>query len=322
MAFTQVVQNCNKFSFKENQNALFTFYVLDHEEPVGYMLPDFITRMDWQVPGFEINMTESFVRLNPATGPGETVEQACEKAFVALCKANVDRVSGLAKWVGLYDADDSPEYHPILGLPTGHARLEVPSPLRGVFGIVTSGAHMTMYTFKDNNLHIWVAKRSPHVTYASKYDQLAAGAVASEDGNNPIVTMAREALEEACLEVDTETCKVTAGGSPLGTLCIGRLISFYDKKGAVAGSESGQLEPGIRHTFELEVPEAFEPTPGEPHAIEGFYLLTVEEVKDSLKAGNWKPNSALVMLSFLEARGLLPNEGGYKLDVLNSVLKY
>lgn len=326
MEFAQVVQNCNKFRFNEEQDSLFRFFVLDHDKPVGYILPSFITEMNWNIRGFEIDLDKKTVLLNMDLGPGESIANACDKALVDFCAKNIDKIDRLDLWLQQHHRnDDSPEYHPILGLPPQMSWLKVPSPVRGVFGIVTAGAHMTMYTFKSGHSipHIWVAKRSPHVTYAGKYDQLAAGAMAPSDGNIPIKTMAREAMEEAGLLVDMETRQVkTKQGERLGNLDAGRLISFYDKKNKIAGSESGQLEPGVRYTFELHVPRWFEPKPCEPDAIEGFQLLSVDEVKRTLKAGGWKPNSALVMLSFLEEKGLLGNGERLSLDVLNSILEY
>lgn len=269
------------------------------------MLPQFIQQMDWSVDGFKIDKDTKTVLLDPATRAGETMEQACQRAFVNLCVSNVDNVLGLENWVILQRNGRDPEYHPVLGLPPNLRWLKVPSPLRGVFGIVTAGAHMTMYTVKPKEatnvpgVFLWVSKRSENVTYAGKLDQLVAGAMGPDDDHNPLKALSREAMEEAGLEMDIATRDVMSDGRLIGKVEECDRISFYDRKGAVAGTEQGQLEPGIRYTYMLKVPDDYVPKPCEPHSIDGFHLLSLAEVEKSLKEDRWKPNCALAMLSFL-----------------------
>ncbi|KAG5982581.1 hypothetical protein E4U55_001687 [Claviceps digitariae] len=310
-SFAEVILQCNKF--QQDVSSLYEFWILDHDSPVGYMLPRFVNQMIWTTTGFEINDTKRTVHLKPKLATGESVFSACEREFIRLCRLNTTRVDGLKKWVKTWDLEADAEHHPIRGLGVHLTGLKVPSPLRGVFGIVTAGAHLNMYTMVgvgDNaRMHIWMAKRSDKVTYAGKLDQLVAGAMSSRDDNKAIEVLRREAMEEAGLAVDVETGQVSRRGEYVGTVQRGPRISFYDKKDGVAGSEVGQLEPGIRFTFDLQVEAGFVPEPCEPDCIAGFMLKSVDEVKRDLKNREWKPNCALVMLDFLLRKGqMLPEE--------------
>ncbi|KAG6007262.1 hypothetical protein E4U21_006180 [Claviceps maximensis] len=310
-SFVEVILQCNKF--QQDINSLYEFWVLDHDSPVGYMLPRFVRQIVWASTGFEVNDAKRTVHLRPKVDPGENVFTACQREFVRLCRLNMSQVDGVKKWVKTWDIEGDAEHHPIRGVGAHLLGLKVPSPLRGVFGIVTAGTHMNMYTMtgsgEDARMHIWVAKRSETVTYAGKLDQLVAGAMSAQDDNDAFKVLRREAMEEAGLAVDVKTGQVSnREGEYVGTVERGPLISFFDKKDGVAGSEHGQLEPGIRFTFDLQVDARFVPEPSEPEAIAGFMLKNVDEVKRDLKNRAWKPNCALVMLDFLLRKGQMQPE--------------
>ncbi|KAG5999658.1 hypothetical protein E4U54_001736 [Claviceps lovelessii] len=317
-SFVEVILQCNKF--QQNVSSLYEFWVLDHDSPVGYMLPRFVSQMVWASTGFEVNDAKRRVHLKPNVEPGEDVFTACQREFVRLCRLNMARVDGVKKWVKTWDIEGDAEHHPVHGLGVHLVGLKIPSPLRGVFGIVTAGTHMNMYTMKggggggggEARMHIWVAKRSENVTYAGKLDQLVAGAMGPGDDNNAMKVLRREAMEEAGLTVHVETGHVSREGEYVGTVQRGPWISFFDKKDGIAGSEHGQLEPGIRFTFDLEVDAGFVPEPCEPESIAGFVLKNVDEVKHDLRSRKWKPNCALVMLDFLLRKGQVrPEEDAF-----------
>lgn len=136
------------------------------------------------------------------------------------------------------------------------------------------------------------------------------------DGMDPLRTLQREAMEEARLAIDIGSRRATADGVLVGTVVAGPRISFYDKKDRVAGSEQGQLEPGIRFTFDLEVDSSFVPRLGEPEAATGFVLKAVDDVKRDLVYAAWKPNCGLVMLDFLLRKGQIQPEDDERYGLL------
>ncbi|ODA78290.1 hypothetical protein RJ55_05671 [Drechmeria coniospora] len=295
-SFYDVILRCDKFN--ENAGGLWEFWLLDNEGPVGYMPPELVTRIRWGGSGFQVARSERRVYLTPIVAPDDNIIDACRYHFVRLCERNVGVIEGMASWL-----ERKVDYHPIRGLDRHLAGLAVPSPLRGVLGIVTTGVHLNVYTVKRvdgrPSMHVWVSKRSQNVTYAGKLDQIVAGAMDQTDDMDPLRTLKREAMEEARLTVDISSLGVSTNGVLVGVLAKGRDISFYDQKDTTAGSEEGQLEPGVRFTFDLEVDERFVPQPGEPHAIAGFFLKPVDDIKRDLKEAKWKPNCGLVMLDFL-----------------------
>lgn len=303
-----VIRQCNKF--KKDVAVLWQFYLLDNFGPVGYMLPESVAMMAWEGTGFRISKSERKVHLAPNIGHGDDVVDICRNEFVGLCEKNIGVVNGLRAWLG-----KKSDYHPIRGLDEKLAGLAIPSPLRGVFGIVTLGVHLNLYTIKtlddQPKMYIWMSRRSQTVTYAGKLDQVVAGAMDPADRMDPFRALQREAIEEAGLKIDLESYTVTAGGTFVGVIDQGSRISFYDEKDAVAGSEQGQLEPGVRFTFDLEVEPSFIPEPGEPDAATSFFSGSVDDVKRSLKCAEWKPNCGLVMLDFLLRKGQVrPEDDG------------
>ncbi|PFH58007.1 hypothetical protein XA68_14302 [Ophiocordyceps unilateralis] len=317
-SFYEVIRRCNKFD--RDLGGLWEFCLLDNLRPVGYMLPESVASIMWEGTGFHVFKAERRVHLMVDMGRGGDVVDVCRDEFVDLCEKNVGVVGGLGKWLG-----NKADYHPIRGLDSHLTGLQMPSPLRGVFGIVTSGVHMNLYTMKVVNgrpkMHVWVSRRSDKVTYAGKLDQVVAGAMDPGDAMDPLRTLQREAMEEARLAVEMASRRVTADGIVVGTVEHGPRITFYDRKDPTAGCERGQLEPGIRFTFDLEVDASFRPRPGEPEAATDFVLKAVDEVKRDLMCSEWKPNCGLVMLDFLLRKGQIRPEDDERYGLLKQGLQ-
>jgi 8-oxo-dGTP pyrophosphatase MutT (NUDIX family) len=319
-SFVKVIEACNKFDGRVDD--LWAVYILDHPEPLGYMLPGFIEEMNWQTINVKISWARRTVHLDPPLNPEDAVSEACRLEFDKLCEKNGDKFKGcLRKWLQKRE-----DYHPVRGVKCALPGLKVPSPLRGILGIVTTGVHLTVYTVKSvrgrPTRYIWVSRRSiTKSTFAGKLDQLVAGGMDPEDDMDPLKTLKREAMEEAGLSVDTATRSVSKDGRHLGRFRARSLISFYDRKGLDAGGEEGHLEPGIRHTYELQVPADFVPTPHDREGIDRFLLKSVEEVKADLKSLAWKGNCGLVMLDFLLRNGEIKPEEDEHYDELERGLR-
>ncbi|UKZ63211.1 uncharacterized protein TrAtP1_004440 [Trichoderma atroviride] len=306
-----VIRRCNKFEERQG-TAMWEFVILDNSTPVGYMLPQHVAEMKWDNTSFKVSKSRRKIHLDPAIESGDDVVNICRREFIKLCEKNANNLNGcLKKWL-----KKSSDFHPIRGLDAELAGLVIPSAARGIFGIVTTGVHMNMFTIRGGGIYVWVSRRSQNVTYAGKLDQLVAGAMDPEDNMDPLVTLQREAMEEAGLAVDIHTKMVTWRGIYVGRAAGGSLISFYDQKDHIAGSEEGHIEPGIRYTYDLEVSPGFVPYPEEPESIDGFVLKPVEEVKRDLKNAEWKPNCGLVMLDFLLRKGVIREEDDVKFGML------
>lgn len=145
-------------------------------------------------------------------------------------------------------------------------------------------------------MKIWVPRRSPHLfTYPNCLDTTVAGGVTAGEG--PFECIVREAAEEASLDEKL----VREKAKPVGCL------SYISHKDAPGSSEKRLFAPDIVYVFDLELPEDVVCRQGDEE-VEEFYLMGVQEVKDALGRGDFKTNSACVMLDFFVRHGVLRPE--------------
>uniref|UniRef100_A0A674JX39 Nudix hydrolase domain-containing protein n=1 Tax=Terrapene triunguis TaxID=2587831 RepID=A0A674JX39_9SAUR len=117
----------------------------------------------------------------------------------------------------------------------------------------------------------------------------AAGGIAV--GLGVTETLVKECQEEACIPP-----ALAAQARPVGTIS----YTYEDHRG---------IFPECQFVFDLELPEEFEPHVGDGEMQE-FYLLGLDEVKDAIASGDFKPNCALVALDFLIRHGHLQPDHG------------
>ncbi|KAJ6258769.1 hypothetical protein Dda_6822 [Drechslerella dactyloides] len=171
-----------------------------------------------------------------------------------------------------------------------------------LFGVLTYGSHMTVYVpaSATRPLRIWVPRRAAgKSTYPSMLDNTVAGGMG--DGQTPLGCIIKEAGEEASLEESYVSANVRSAG----------FVSYFYVREPDAGGESGLLQPEIEYVYDMAVgePDGEGPVPvpcdGE---VAEHMLLTVEEVKEQLARGRFKPNCAAVMLDFFIRHGILDAE--------------
>lgn len=75
------------------------------------------------------------------------------------------------------------------------------------------------------------------------------------------------------------------------------------------GGETGMVMPECQWVYDLELPSdgSVVPVPSDGE-VEEFYLWGVEEIKEHLAKGEFKPNCAMVMLDFFVRHGVLTEE--------------
>ncbi|CAL3962631.1 unnamed protein product [Diplocarpon coronariae] len=174
-----------------------------------------------------------------------------------------------------------------------------------LFGVVTYGVHMMAYTRDENasyGMKIWVARRAKtKQTYPGMLDNTVAGGMAT--GEEPLESIVRECAEEASLPEDLVRANIKAQGT---------VTYSYIREGR-AGGETGLLQPECQYIFDLELPKETICRPNDSE-VEGFVLWSVEEVKEALGRGEFKPNCAVVVLDFFVRKGILTveNERNYE----------
>ena len=170
-----------------------------------------------------------------------------------------------------------------------------------LFGIVTYGVHLTAYVKHGEDVRVWTPRRSKtKSTYPGYLDNTVAGGISSNE--EPLECLVREAQEEASLPGKYVRNHVKACGS----------VTYFHVRDARAGGETGLFQPECQYVYDLELPESIVPAPDDNEA-EDFQLMSVGMVQDSLAAGRFKPNCALVLLDFFVRHGILTpeNEKGY-----------
>ncbi|MEO1192784.1 MAG: DUF4743 domain-containing protein [Pseudomonadota bacterium] len=163
-----------------------------------------------------------------------------------------------------------------------------------VLGLRSYGLHMNGYLYRDDQLHMWVGKRSKHKpTGPGKLDHLVAGG--QPLGLTPEDNLVKECAEEASLPE-----ALARQARPVGL--VSYLCRFTD----------GQRDD-VLWCYDLEVPADFTPEPCDDE-VEYFQLWSIEEVMTRLaETEDFKFNVGLVIIDFLIRHGLIgPRTPGYE----------
>lgn len=192
-----------------------------------------------------------------------------------------------------------------------------------LFGIANRGAHMTMYVRSSSadagepgdDLKIWVPRRSRHLaTYPGMLDNTVAGGVKADE--SPLECIVHESLEEASLPEAFVRAHVRARGAVTYVTQTGsgggtELDQQEQQQTKVGGYDAGLCVPDVIYVYDLEVsPEQADsvvPRPGDDE-VEAFHLWDVETVRRAMLDGEFKANTALVMIDFFVRHGIITDE--------------
>lgn len=193
------------------------------------------------------------------------------------------------------------ELYPIYGELNGERRLlcSVERAASALFGIVTYGCHMTAFVRNPSKgLQLWVPRRAKtKSTYPSMLDNTVAGGIAT--GERPSECIVREAEEEASLPAELVREKVKAVG----------MVTYFHVRDERAGGETGLCMPECQYVYDVDLTDAGEVVPkpldGE---VEAFELMGIDEVKQAMARGEFKPNCAVVLVDFYVRHGIITAE--------------
>jgi hypothetical protein len=302
--------------------------VLDFPQPVGYIPCAFVDLSQdlgkWEAV-FHVDEPAKIMHLKAERGlyEAESVALINERLdhFCFIVRQVTGLKAGLGHWLESKLAGKPTDYHPIMLPPHGPQGLRVPSPIRGVLGILTAGIHVNVYT-SDNVgtvAGLWVSERLRNRVYGGKYDQIIAGGMEPGDLQCPWLTFRHEAEEEAKFICENYSKKVWRGEGrtgqlrpvrELGTIDLASTIYFCTKKDVQAGAvEACHIEPGVLFCFDLKLDNDVTPEPNEEdNSNKDTRWLNVRQIKQSLAEGMWKPNCGLVTVDFLRRHGLLDTD--------------
>lgn len=251
------------------------------------MLASTVSKMPW-TSDFIIDHGAKTVRLCPTRGQDNgDLSISCTTAFSKVIQKAIDEDT----FNVMHRTHSEP--YPIIGANFPVSLERYASTL---FGIISRGAHLTVYTKTASGMKIWVPRRSPNLfTFPNCLDTTVAGGVAFGEG--PFECIVREADEEASLPEDLIRKQAVHCG------CIS-YVGLNDPKG---GGETGLIAPDIMYVYDLELPESMVCKQNDEEVKE-FYLMTIEEVKEALTRAEFKTNSALVMIDFFIRHGIITAE--------------
>ncbi|KAI0059906.1 hypothetical protein BV25DRAFT_1828313 [Artomyces pyxidatus] len=202
-------------------------------------------------------------------------------------------VMGPEKWRAELYAVYAQPFGPI-GAASANYAFAMERSACALFGVVTYGVHMTVYEEDDTGaMQIWVPRRSAtKQTWPGYLDNSVAGGI--DAGHSPLQTIVKEATEEASLSADLVRTRARATG------CVSYFFATRD----------GWLQPEVEYVYDLRLrPGEIEGglRPGDTE-VEAFQLMPLDEVVAHVRAGEFKPNCAIVLLDFLIRHGQITAE--------------
>ena len=241
--------------------------------------------MPW-TGAFEVNHDDLTVRLKDSTN-GKDPSTACTEAFASVINKAIDD--------NVFDClhGEHSEFYPIVGAKYA---VQFERFAGDLFGLTARGAHLTVYTRDGDGMKIWVPRRGAHMfTYPNKLDTTVAGGVPAHQ--TPFENVVQQADEEASLPADLIKRDVRAAGA----------LTYMGLSSDANGGKEELIATDIVYVFDLEVGLDVKPVPKDGEVKE-FNLMTVDEVKEGLSAGEFKTNSAVVMLDFFVRHGIITAE--------------
>ncbi|XP_070558749.1 uncharacterized protein [Ptychodera flava] len=246
---------------------------------VGVVSPDVKAQLKKFPAVFDVTEGQNgkgTVALSPTLKTYEERTRKVHEVMETLREQNL--FSALTGWRNeKYRVSESYQAEPLMALERSATSL---------LGVVQYGVHINGYCkHPDKGVCLWIARRSPtKQTFPGKLDNISAGGLPA--GVKVFECLVKECAEEACIPES-----IARQAVPTGTIS----YCYMDERG---------ISPEIEFVYDLELPLDFQPKIGDGEVSE-FYFWTLEEVKEKIASDEFKPNSAVVTLSFLIRRGFI-----------------
>ena len=270
---------CTHASHAGRELPVLPFYVREHA--VGWLTPSLADQLRRWPHVFEVNPAFVTLRAKPDTVAGRTAAMA--EVTHDMAKDGVIR-GWRDELVSVSHHYAAPELLRIERAATRH------------FGMMGYGAHLNGFTHAGGLVNVWVARRSPDKAVdPDKLDNLVGGRISA--GLSVDETLRKEAWEEA--------------GIPpalLGGLnCLGAVRVEY--------SVPEGLHREVLFVHDLWLPADFKPT-NQDGEVSEIRSMPVEDVMQSLLAGEFTLDAGAVMIDGLLRMGAVIPEDAQYLDLL------
>ncbi|KAK5734682.1 hypothetical protein LTR17_008760 [Elasticomyces elasticus] len=279
--YLSIVTLCDDFPYNSDAaEDYYQLYLPDDDQSHGYMLPNIVKQMPW-TSNFTIyhDRPRSVTVLD--SSHGKDTASAINAAFADLVNDCIDR--------SLFDLLGGRHSEPFAIVGAKYDQpVHVERFAAALFGLTQRGAHLVAYTNDaEVGVKLWIPRRSAHLyTYPGMLDTTVAGGIKS--GSSPFLTIIEEAQEEASLPEMLVRQHARSRGA----------IRHLSLTGKGFRGEQGLVVPDFIYVYDMELPSDIVPQPCDDEVGE-FNCMTVEEVQAALLKGEFKPDSAAVLIDFL-----------------------
>ena len=250
----------------------------------GYMLVNIVNALQW--PAYwELNHAEKTIKLL-GTSLNERNRQMHDTLIAEKEKGTFKLLKG---WTNEMFSVYGPDKALVLSIERAAAPL---------FGIVTYGVQLLAYREDetDGAISIWIARRAKTKrTYPSMLDSTVGGSLPT--GETPFQCLIRESHEEASFSEELVRSKAKACGT----------VNYVCRTDERGGGELQLFTPEVQYTYEMKLPKDIVPTPGDNEAEE-ITLLSIEQLKAALEAGEFTPANGCIVLDFFIRHGIIEYE--------------
>ncbi|MEC7221455.1 MAG: DUF4743 domain-containing protein, partial [SAR324 cluster bacterium] len=191
--------------------------------------------------------------------------------------------------------------HYLISNDEGTPLFSVERSATALLGVLNLGVHLNGFVKRTDGIWLWMARRARNrPRYPGKLDQMVAGGMTAYQ--SPQQVMKRECQEEAGVPM---TLAETLKSVGLVTLC------HHNSK--------GQLRREILYTYDLELPETFQPC-NQDGEVEEFQLMPIAEVVRLVaETDEIKTNCNLVVLDFIVRHGVLRADQAYYAELVEGL---
>lgn len=273
------VQRCHNYQL----NQFRPFYVAGYK--VGWIRPEDLPLFEQSPELFAVE-SGRVVLLGEPSSPKER-------------SAQLDAV--LRQWRDQGHITGWRDEHYLISNDEGTPLFSVERSATALLGVLNLGVHLNGFVKRTDGIWLWMARRARNrPRYPGKLDQMVAGGMTAYQG--PQQVMKRECQEEAGVPM---TLAETLKSVGLVTLC------HHNSK--------GQLRREILYTYDLELPETFQPC-NQDGEVEEFQLMPIAEVVRLVaETDEIKTNCNLVVLDFLVRHGVLQADQAYYAELVEGL---
>ncbi|KAI0843361.1 hypothetical protein F5Y06DRAFT_283906 [Hypoxylon sp. FL0890] len=283
--YLSLLEACDNFPYNITpEEVYYQLYLPNDDQPHGYLLPEVVQKMPW-TSHFQVNHSQPRSVTVIDSSRGKDTAGAVNAAFQELIDLCIEK--------NLFHIIDAKHSEPFK-IVSAKYPVHMERFASALFGITSQGSYITAYTkAADGTMKLWIARRAAHLyTSPGMLDATVAGGIRAD--SNPLDTVIHEADEEASLPENLVRERTRSVG----------VLTYLCVTGANFPGEKGLVIPDIIYLHDLELPSDVIPKPHDDE-VEVFYSMTVGEVQKALLNGEFKPDSAAVLIDFFIRHGII-----------------